>query len=135
MKALLRQRCSLTFFRQRGGCLFCVMEWPSTSISVFWRISFNVVTAKCFELFFYLPYLSYIHEKVMYCYVLDGKSGLAWELLFPGHLPSTSRWGVQLSALPKDTTSELAGLFSTTSRKCQAPSREAIDTIFKSLLV
>ena len=37
---------------------------------------------------------------------------------------------VPLSALPKDTTSELAGLFSTTSHKCQAPSREAIDTIF-----
>ena len=35
--------------------------------------------------------------------------------------------GVPLSALPKDTTSELAGLFSTTSPKCRAPSREAID--------
>ena len=38
--------------------------------------------------------------------------------------------GVPLSALPKDTTSELAGLFSTTSHKCRAPSREAIDPIF-----
>ena len=38
--------------------------------------------------------------------------------------------GVPLSALLKDTTSELAGLFSTTSLKCRAPSREAIDTIF-----
>ena len=42
--------------------------------------------------------------------------------------------GVPLSALPKDTTSELAGLFSTTSPKCRAPSREAANTIFKSLL-
>ena len=40
-----------------------------------------------------------------------------------------------LSALPKDTTSELAGLFFTTSHKCRAPSREAIDTIFLSLQV
>ena len=39
--------------------------------------------------FFYLPYLSSIHEKAMYCYVLNGKSALAWELLFPGHLSST----------------------------------------------
>ena len=38
--------------------------------------------------------------------------------------------GVPLSALPKDTTSELAGLFSTTSHKCRAPSREAVDTTF-----
>ena len=38
--------------------------------------------------------------------------------------------GVPLSALPKDTTSELAGLFSTISHKCRAPSREAVDTIF-----
>ena len=38
---------------------------------------------------FYLPYLSSIHEKAMYRYVLDGKSALAWELPFPGHLSST----------------------------------------------
>ena len=44
-------------------------------------------------------------------------------------LPHKGR-GVPLSALPKDTTSELAGLFSTTSHKCRAPSREAADTIF-----
>ena len=37
----------------------------------------------------YLPYLSSIHEKVMYHYVLDGKFALAWELLFPGHLSAT----------------------------------------------
>ena len=45
----------------------------------------------------------------MYRYVLDGESALAWELPFPGHLSSTQRWGVPLSTLPKDTTSELAG--------------------------
>ena len=39
--------------------------------------------------FFYLPYLSSIHDKAMYRYVLDGKSALAWELPFPGHLSST----------------------------------------------
>ena len=38
--------------------------------------------------------------------------------------------GVPLSVLPKDTTSEVAGLFSTISHKCRAPSREAVDTIF-----
>ena len=60
---------------------------------------------------------------------LDGKSALAWELLFPGHLSSTLRWGVPLNALLNDTTSELAGLFSTTSHKCRAPIREVTDTI------
>ena len=39
--------------------------------------------------FFNLPYLSSIHEKAMYRYVLDGKFALAWELLFPGHLSFT----------------------------------------------
>ena len=42
--------------------------------------------------------------------------------------------GVPLSALSKNTN-ELAGLFSTTSLKCLAPSRKAVDTIFLSLLV
>ena len=39
--------------------------------------------------FFYLPYLSSIHEKAMFRYVLDGESALAWKLTFPGHLSST----------------------------------------------
>ena len=38
--------------------------------------------------------------------------------------------GVPLSALPKDTTSELVGLFSTTYLKRRSSSREAMDTIF-----
>ena len=37
---------------------------------------------------------------------------------------------MSLSALPKGTTSELTGLFSTTSLKCRAPSREAVNNIF-----
>ena len=43
--------------------------------------------------------------------------------------------GIPLNALPNDTTSELAGLFSTTSFKCWAPSRESVDITFWSLLV
>ena len=59
----------------------------------------------------------------MYRNVLDGKSALAWELPFPGHLSSTKRWGFPLSALPKDTTSDLA------EQTCIGPStssREAL---------
>ena len=52
-----------------------------------------------------------------------------FEVLWATCLPHKGG-GIPLSALPKDTTSELAGLFSTTSHKCRAPSREAIDTIF-----
>ena len=42
----------------------------------------------------------------------------------------TKGGGLPLSALPKDTTGNLAGLFSTTFLKCRAPSREAENTIF-----
>ena len=67
----------------------------------------------------------------MYRYVLDGKSALVWKLPFPVTCLPHKDGGVPLSALPKNTISELAGLFSTTSHKWRAPTREAIDTIFK----
>ena len=43
--------------------------------------------------------------------------------------------GIPLSALPKDTASKLACLFSTLLLVCWTPSKEAMNTIFKSLLV
>ena len=46
----------------------------------------------------------------MYRYVLDGKSALAWELPFPVTCLPHKDGAVPLSALPKDITSELAGL-------------------------
>ena len=46
-------------------------------------------TLATLEVNFFFPYLSSIHEKAMYRYVLDGKSALALELPFPGHLSST----------------------------------------------
>ena len=54
-------------------------------------------------------YPSFMRKRCIAMF-LDGKSALAWELLFPGHLSSTLRWGVPFSALPKDTTSELVGV-------------------------
>ena len=39
--------------------------------------------------FYFLRYLPSIHEKAIYCYLLDEKSALAWELPLPGHLSST----------------------------------------------
>ena len=88
---------------------------------------------------FYLPFLSSIHEKANCIAILwMGSPHSLGSCLFRGLwatcLPHKDG-GIPLSALPKDTTSELAGLFSTTSHKCRAPSREAIDTIFVSLLV
>ena len=88
-----------------------------------------------FYLFICLPYLSSIHEKANCiaifwtgrphslgsCHFRD-----VWATCLPH-----KRGGVTLSALPQDTTSELAGLFSTTSPKCRAPSREAVNNIFK----
>ena len=85
--------------------------------------------------FFYLPYLLSSHEKVNCIAIFStGRPQSFGSCLFQGVwatcLPHKGG-GVPLSALPKDTTSELAGLFSTTSLKCRAPSREAVDTIFK----
>ena len=72
----------------------------------------------------YTPFTIVLHR-----YILDGMSALAWELLFPKCLPH-KKLGVQLSAIHKDTTSELGGLFSTISHKCRTPTSEAMDTIF-----
>ena len=83
---------------------------------------------------FYLPFLSSIHEKANCIAILwTGSPHSLGSCLFRGLwatcLPHKGG-GIPLSALPKDTTSKLAGLFSTTSPKCRAPSRKAIDTIF-----
>ena len=43
--------------------------------------------------------------------------------------------GIPFSALPKNTTSKLTGLFSTVSLLCRAPSKEAMNTTFKNFLV
>ena len=82
---------------------------------------------------FYLPYLSSFHEKANCIAILwTGSPHSLGSCLFRGLWATClPHRGVPLSALPKDTTSELAGLFSTTFPKCRAPSREAADAIFK----
>ena len=86
------------------------------------------------KILFYLPFLSSIHEKANCIAILStGSPHSLGSCLFRGlwaTCPPHKGGGIPLSASPKDTTSELAGLFSTTSPKCRAPSREAIDTIF-----
>ena len=94
---------------------------------VLWHFSFVFVL-------FYLPYLSSIHEKANCIAILwTGSPHSLGSCLFRGLwatcLPHKGG-GILLSALPKDTASELAGLFSTTSPKCRAPTREAADAIF-----
>ena len=89
-----------------------------------------------FYLFFkiFLPYLSSLHEKAnciaIFC---TGRPHSLRSCYFRGFratcLPQKCG-DVPLTALLKDTTSELTGLFSTTFPKCRAPSREAVDTIF-----
>ena len=108
--------------------------------NVCYNFSMNsYILASVFFVLFYFPFISSIHEKANCIAILW--TGSPHSL---GSCLSRGLWatclphkggGIPLSALPKDTTSELAGLFSTTSHKCRAPSREAIDTIFKSLLV
>ena len=88
--------------------------------------------------FFYCPCLSSIHERANCIAMLwTGHSHLLRSCHFRGVwatcLPHKDG-DIPLSALAKDTTSELAGLFSTTSPKCRATSRKDVDSIFYSLL-
>ena len=53
------------------------------------KVFLSSVLSLFYLFIFYLPYLTSIYEKAMYRYVLEGKSALAWELPFPGHLSST----------------------------------------------
>ena len=89
-------------------------------------------------IFFYCPCLSSIHERANCIAMLwTGHSHLLRSCHFRGVwatcLPHKDG-DIPLSALAKDTTSELAGLFSTTSPKCRATSRKDVDSIFYSLL-
>ena len=75
-------------------------------------------------LIFFLLAIFILHsrESELYRYVLDGMSALAWD--FQGVWATCllhKGVGVPLRALPKDATSELAGLFSTTSLNVQRP--------------
>ena len=88
---------------------------------------------------FYLPYLSSIHEKANCIAIFwTGRPHPLGSCHFQGVwatcLPHKGG-GVPLRDLPKDTRSELAGLFYATFPKCRAPRRKAMDTIFWSLLV
>ena len=78
-------------------------------------------------------FILHLRESELYCYTLDGKSASLGSCLFRGLWATCLPYkggGIPLSSLLKYTISELAGLFSTTSHKCRAPRREAIDTIF-----
>ena len=84
--------------------------------------------------YLYCSYLSSIHEKANCIAIFwTGSPQSLVSYHFRNVLAtclSHKGGGISLSALPKDTTSELAGSFSTISHKCRAPSREAVDTIF-----
>ena len=84
---------------------------------------------------FCLPYLFSIREKancIAVCWTGHphslGSSDFrgVWTTCLPH-----KGGGVPLGVLPKDTTSDLAGLFSATSPQCRVPSRKAVSTIFK----
>ena len=60
---------------------------------------------------------------------LDVRTWLGVAIVWATRLPRKGG-GIPLCALLKDTTIELAGLFSTTPPKRRASSREAVDTIF-----
>ena len=84
---------------------------------------------------FYLPYLSFILEKANCIAIFrtdrpHSHGSCHFRSVWANYLPHKCV-GVPLSALPKNTTSELSGLLSTISSKCRTPSREAVDTIFK----
>ena len=74
-------------------------------------------------------FILHSRESEFYPNILDGTSAFALELLFSRCLSHLSF--VPLSALPKKTTNELAGLFPTISPKCRAPSWELWIPFFK----
>ena len=86
--------------------------------------------------FFCFPYLSSIHKKANCIAIFwterPHSLGSCRFRSVSAICLSHTAGGVPLSALPKDTTSELAGLFSTICPKCRAPTREAVYTIFDS---
>ena len=106
----------------------------SSIIFVFFPCSLRFSMFNFFVFLFYLSHLSFIHEKANCIAILwTGSPHSLGSCLFRGLwatcLPHKGG-GIPLSALPKDTISKLAGLFSTTSHKCRAPSREAANAIF-----
>ena len=74
---------------------------------------------------FYLLAIFILHsrESELYRYVLNGMFALVWELLSPKCLVHLSFTGgsVWLSALPKDATGALSGLFSTITLNVERP--------------
>ena len=83
-------------------------------------------------LFFYHVYSLFARKRIVTLYFgrdVCTRLGVAIFEVWGTCLARKGR-GVSLSALSQDTTSELASLFFTTSPKCRAPSREAVDTIF-----
>ena len=82
---------------------------------------FGLGAQNVFFIFFCLPYLSSIHEKANCIAIFWTVSPhLLGSCHFRVTCLSHKGGGVPFSALPKDTTSEPAGLFSTTSLKCRA---------------
>ena len=117
-------------------CLFdeqlVIVSPEGNSVGEFKARMWKPLFFKCF--FLYCSYLSSIHEKANCIAIFwtgspHSLGSRHFRDVWATCLPHKGG-GVPLSALPKDTTSELAGLFSTISHKCRAPSREAVDTIF-----
>ena len=109
------------------ACLISLLK-PCDGVLQAWLKKVQIVAL------FFLPCLSSIHEKAN-CIAIFwiGRPHSLVSCHFKGVWATClahKGGAVQLSALPKDTTSELAGLFSTTSPKCRAPSKEAMDTLF-----
>ena len=104
--------------------LFRSVRWSACKMASFSARQRLQRLAPLLNLFFVLFAIFILHsrESELYRYTLDGKSALAWELPFSRFLWATclphKGGGVPLSALPKDTTSELAGLFSTMQPLC-----------------
>ena len=97
---------------------------------------FLLISCNCLSqtIFFYLPYLFFIHEKAKCIAIIWTRHPYLYESCYFRGVWATcfphKDGDISLGALPKITTSKLAGLFSTISNKCRAPSREAVNTIF-----
>ena len=127
--------CSVDLAVDRSSIDFLAKSYQKANIVP--RHSVSLLNAQHKWAFFYLPYLSFTRKQIVSLLFWTGRPHSLGSFHFRGVWATClpHKGSVPLSALPKDTTSELACLFATTSPKYQAPSREAVDTIFQSLLV
>ena len=105
-------------------CVFSLMLQKS-----FYSLSFELVVVSFMQEAVYTGHTALAFTHGLQVFNLTGATTMS-RLLGPTTCLSQKDGDTPLCVLPKDTTSKLAGFFSTLSLFCQAPSLEAVNTMF-----